>query len=552
MLRKLYVENYALIDRLEIELGEGLNIITGETGAGKTILLGALGLLLGGRGDGSMMKDAQCNCIIEGEFEIGRYGLEDFFSEHDLDYDQHTIVRRVISQGGKTRCYINDLPVQVTMLKEFGSHLIDIHSQHQSLLLSEDGFRTNIVDSVAGHSLLLSDYAKAYDELRLAERELLRLRDESERSRQDEEWLTFQVRQLDDAKLVEGELAELEARQAELAHAQEIQEALGGSAAMLAEDESGILPRLKAVERDLAGIAGYYPRAEELLDRVRTSLVELKDIEAEVSSEAERIDSEPGELDRVSGRLDMIYSLLHKHKAGSFEELITLHSQYVVRLAAITGSEEAVAEAERRIKECTEKARKLADKITAGRKKAGVVIAGHVEKMLAALGMPSSVFTVGIAPAEVLKKTGADEISFMFSSNKGMTPAPVEKIASGGEVSRVMLALKSLVAQSSNLPTIIFDEIDTGVSGRIADAMGNIIEELACNMQVMNITHLPQVASKGSVHFLVYKETADGRARTSIRRLSDSERVEEIAKMISGTTTTDAALTQAKLLLGVQ
>lgn len=552
MLRKLYVENYALIDRLEIGLGEGLNIITGETGAGKTILLGALGLLLGNRGDGSMMKDAQCNCIIEGEFEIGRYGLEAFFSEHDLDYDQHTIVRRVLSPGGKTRCYINDLPVQVTMLKEFGSHLIDIHSQHQSLLLSEDGFRTNIVDSVAGHSLLLSDYAGAYDELRMAERELLRLRDESERSRQDEEWLSFQVRQLDDAKLAEGELAELEARQAELAHAQEIQEALGGSAVMLAEDESGILPRLKAVERDLAGIAGYYPRAEELLGRVRTSLVELKDIEAEISSEAERIDSEPGELERVSGRLDMIYSLLHKHKAGSLEELITLHRQYTARLAAITGSEEAVAEAERRIKECTEKACKLADKITAGRKKAGVVITAHVEKTLAALGMPSSVFTVGIAPAEVLKKTGSDEISFMFSSNKGMTPAPVEKIASGGEVSRVMLALKSLVARSSNLPTIIFDEIDTGVSGRIADAMGNIIEELACNMQVMNITHLPQVASKGNVHFLVYKETVDGRARTSIRRLSDSERVEEIAKMISGTTTTDAAVTQAKLLLGVQ
>lgn len=551
MLRKLSVENYALIDRLEMELGEGLNIITGETGAGKTILLGALGLLLGARADSGVMKDSGRNCVIEGEFEIGRYDLEGFFSEHDLDYDTHTVVRRVISPAGKTRCYINDLPVQVTMLKEFGTHLIDIHSQHQSLLLSEDGFRTNIVDSVAGHKGLLSDYARAYEELRRAERDLLQLREEAGRSSRDEEWLRFQVGQLDEAKLVDGEQAELEARQAELAHAQEIQMALGGAAAMLTEDETGILPRLKAAERELGAIAGYYPRVGELLERVRTSLVELKDIEAEVLSEAERIESEPGELERVSGRLDMIYSLQHKHKVNSVEELIVLHKNYTARLAAITGSEEAIAEAERRVGLCAEKANSLAAKITAGRKKAGQIISAHVEELLAELGMPASKFVVAIEPADCLRKTGADDIRFLFSSNKGMKPAPVEKIASGGEVSRVMLALKSLVAQTSELPTVIFDEIDTGVSGRIADAMGSIIEQLARTMQVVNITHLPQVASKGGVHFLVYKVTDNGKTSTSIRRLSDEERIAEIAKMISGTVTTDAAVAQAKQLLGI-
>ncbi len=552
MLKKLHVENYALIDRLEMELGDGLNIITGETGAGKTILLGALGLLLGARGDSGVMKDSERNCVIEGEFEIGRYDLEWFFSEHDLDYDCHTIVRRVISPGGKTRCYINDLPVQVTMLKEFGTHLIDIHSQHQSLLLSEDGYRVGIVDSVAMHKPLLADYAVAYDELRRAERELARLKDAAARGKQDEEWLTHQVGQLDDAKLVEGEQSELEARQAELAHAQEIQMALGGSATLLAEDETGVLPRLKTVERELSGIAGYYPRAEELLGRVRASLVELKDIEAEVSSEAERIESEPGELDKVSSRLDMIYSLQHKHKVESVEELIALHKRYAASLAAITGGEEAIAEAERRIKECSERALGLAGKITAGRERAGKTISEYVEKTLAELGMPASTFTVVIAPADALRRTGADDVRFLFSSNKGMPLAPVEKIASGGEISRVMLSLKSLVAQTSNLPTIIFDEIDTGVSGRIADAMGNIIERLARTMQVVNITHLPQVASKGGVHFLVYKATADGKTHTSIRRLSDAERIDEIAKMISGTTTTDAAVAQAKLLLKIK
>lgn len=552
MLRKLHVENYALIDRLEMELGEGLNIITGETGAGKTILLGALGLLLGNRSDSSVMKDSKRNCIIEGEFEIGRYNLEDFFSEHDLDYDPTTILRRVISAGGKSRCYINDLPVQVTMLKEFGTHLIDIHSQHQSLLIAEDGFRTDIIDSVAAHRSLLGEYAVAYDEWRRAEREYAMLKEESNRSRQDEEWLEFQVKQLDEAKLTAEEQTELEARQAELVHAHDIQAAFGGASALLSEDEEGVLVRLKAIERELSGVASYYPPAKELLERIRITFVELRDIDSEVSAEAERMDAEPGELERVSDRLDMIYSLQQKHKVGSVEGLIRLHEKYEARLAAITGCEEALAALERKIEVCQERTRKLAAKITAGRKKAGKTISDYVERTLGDLGMPSSVFVVEVIPADTLKKTGADEIRFMFSSNKGMPLTSVEKTASGGEISRVMLALKSLVARSSNLPTIIFDEIDTGVSGRIADAMGGIIQELSHSMQVINITHLPQVASKGDVHFFVYKDTVDGKTRTSIRRLSNQERIEEIAKMISGTNTTTAAVEQAKFLLGVK
>lgn len=549
MLKKLYIENYALIDRLEMELDEGLNIITGETGAGKTILLGALGLLLGNRADASLVKDMQRNCVVEGEFGIGRYELEDFFSEHDLDYDPSTVVRRVLTPGGKSRCYINDLPVQVTMLREFGAMLIDIHSQHQNLLLAEEGFRTNILDSVAGHGEAVGEYAKVYQELRRAERELEQLREEARRSSDDREWLEYQVGQLEEAKLSEGEQEELEARQGELAHAHDIQLALGMASDLLSEDETGVLPRLKTAERELGAAGEFYPRAHELTMRLQASLIELKDIAAEISYEAGRIESDPGELERVSLRLDTIYSLQQKHKVGSVEELIGLSGRYRARLDAISGGEEAIEQMEERVRKCTERAVKLAGKVTAGRRRAATQASRHVEAMLAELGMPASVFSVEISPGQSLKKTGMDEIAFLFASHKGMPAAAVEKIASGGEMSRVMLALKSLVARTSNLPTIIFDEIDTGVSGRIADAMGSIIEELGRSMQVVNITHLPQVASKAGAHFLVYKETEQGKARTSIRRLRDEERVGEIAKMLSGNTMTQAAVDQAKLLL---
>lgn len=549
MLRRLSVENYALIDRLELELGDGLNIITGETGAGKSILLGALGLLLGNRGDGSTIKDSDKSCVIEGTFDIANYGLESFFEDNDVDYEQVSIVRRVITPAGKSRAFINELPVQLATLREFGLRLIDIHSQHQSLMLSDDNFRTNILDSIASHSDLMSRYKTAYDTLRTTERQLAQLKDEAERTSKDEEYLRFQSEQLTAANLREGEQAELEAELGELSHAELIKESLGSSDTLLESDETGVLSQLKAIEINISRIKDVYARSEEFSQRIHAVLLELKDMERELVGEVERIESDPMRLQLVEHRLNTIYALQQKHKVSSVEELISLREEYANRLSMITNNVEIVAEFEAKILVQREKAMKLAREISTNREKAAVSVKRHIEATLAQLGMPNSVITIEITRSDELRATGADAVRFLFSSNKGIAPQPIEKVASGGEVSRVMLSIKSLVAKSSKLPTIIFDEIDTGVSGRIADSMGDIISELARSMQVINITHLPQVASKGDNHYFVYKDESNGKSRTNIKKLSAEERVSEIAKMLSGTTVTEAAMQQASLLL---
>lgn len=550
MLKRLSVENYALIDSLELELSDSLNIITGETGAGKSILLGALGLLLGNRADAVAQKDQGRNCIVEGGFAIGDYGLESFFEENDLEYDAQTVIRRVISAGGKSRSYVNDLPVQQATLKELGARLIDIHSQHQSLMLGDDGYRTGIIDSVGAVRGLVSDYRTVYERLRAAERELESLRAEAERSRQDQEWLEYQVTELRDAKLAPGEQEELEAEQSELSHAEDIRTALASAMTELEADETGILTRLKAVGQGIDSIATYYPRGGELSGRLGSALIELRDIERELAAEAERIESDPWRLAVVNDRLTMLYSLQQKHRVSNSEELIAVRDGFELRLAAITGGDEAIAALRREIEELRRTAVAMAAEISARRKKAAVVVADHVVATLAGLGIPAAKFVTEITPAADLRANGADNIRFLFSANKNVAPAPVEKIASGGETSRLMLALKSLVARSAKLPTIIFDEIDAGVSGPIADAMGNIIEQLAGTMQVINITHLPQVASKGDTHFVVYKDNTGEASQTRLTRLDAGRRVDEIAKMLSGSVITDAARTQAKLLLG--
>lgn len=549
MLTKLYVENYALIDRLDIDFDNALNIITGETGAGKSILLGALGMLMGNRSDAGVVKDRERNCVVEGTFAIGDYDLEWFFSEHDLDYDPHTIIRRVVSPAGKSRAYINDLPVQQTELKEFSTYLIDIHSQHQSLQIGEERFRIGTLDSIAAHKELLEKYSVVYHSMRAAEKDLERLREEAARSSRDEEWLRYQVDELEAAKLSEGEMTELEQRHGELSHAEDIKTAVALGAQRLGEDETGVIPVLKSIEHSVHGIADVYPKAGEICGRLHSVLVELRDLESELGSESERIDSDPMELQKVSERIDLIFTLQKKHKAADIAELIAMRDEYSSRLSVITGSDEAVAELESKIARLDNEARGIAAEITGGRKRAGEKLEKHIEQTLAQLGMPDTKFAVEIAPTEKLNINGADSVRFMFSANKNIAPAPVEKVASGGEISRLMLALKSLVAQSSKLPTIIFDEIDTGVSGRIADAMGGIIETLSQNMQVVNITHLPQVASKGQTHFFVYKDSSGDAAQTRIRLLAADERVDEIAKMLSGSTITSAAIEQAKLLL---
>ena len=549
MLRTLTVENYVLIDRLEMELDRSLNIITGQTGAGKSILLGALGLLLGNKAEGGAMRDESRNCVIEGVFDVEGYGLEGFFDENDLDYDPSLTIRRVITPAGKSRSYVNDLPVGQGVLRELGVRLVDIHSQHRNLILSDDKFRIGVVDRIAGCGELVGEYRKVYDELQAAERELAALRAEAERNRRDEEWIRFQVEELTAANLREGELARIEAEQSVLANADAIGEAIVASRNALDDEQMGVLLQLKTIEQAMNGIAPTLPLAGELFERVHSALLDLKDVSSELATAAEHIDADPERLSQVVARIDLIYSLQQKHRVTTEAELIALREKYSAQLQTITTGDERIVALENHIKELHAEALRRADEIHAERTKAVPSIDSELGATLAELGMPSARFTVEVAAQDELMATGRDRVSFLFSANVGLAPQPVEKIASGGEISRVMLALKALVARSMQLPTIIFDEIDTGVSGQIADAMGRIISDLSRSMQVINITHLPQVASKGKTHFVVYKEDTLLGAMTSIRQLSARERVDEIAKMLSGSTVTSAAMEQARCLL---
>lgn len=549
MLRTLTVENYVLIDRLEMELDRSLNIITGQTGAGKSILLGALGLLLGNKAEGGAMRDESRNCVIEGVFDVEGYGLEGFFDENDLDYDPSLTIRRVITPAGKSRSYVNDLPVGQGVLRELGVRLVDIHSQHRNLILSDDKFRIGVVDRIAGCGELVGEYRKVYEELQAAERELAALRAEAERNRRDEEWIRFQVEELTAANLREGELARIEAEQSVLANADAIGEAIVASRNALDDEQMGVLLQLKTIEQAMNGIAPTLPLAGELFERVHSALLDLKDVSSELATAAEHIDADPERLSQVVARIDLIYSLQQKHRVTTEAELIALREKYSAQLQTITTGDERIVALEQHIKDLHAEALRRADEIHAERTKAVPSIDSELGATLAELGMPSARFTVEVAAQEELMATGRDRVSFLFSANVGLAPQPVEKIASGGEISRVMLALKALVARSMQLPTIIFDEIDTGVSGQIADAMGRIISDLSRSMQVINITHLPQVASKGKTHFVVYKEDTLLGAMTSIRQLSARERVDEIAKMLSGSTVTSAAMEQARCLL---
>lgn len=547
MLCRLTVENYALIEKLELALDGRLNIVTGETGAGKSILLGALGLLLGAKNDGSAMKDNTRNCVVEGTFSLEGLGLEPLFEELDIDYDNETIIRRVITPAGKSRSYVNDIPVQLVQLKELGARLIDIHSQHQNLILSSEAFRMQAVDVVAGCGELLTQYREEYNSWCEARRKLAVLTEEAAAARRDEEWVRFQAEELSAANLKENEIEDLEQEQAVLANADAIGATLGEINASFDGDETGVLQALKSAEMGLMRIKDSYREGEELAQRVRSTLLELKDIAATVAADAERVESNPERLEQVDNRLAMLYDLCRKHGAEGVAELIALRDKFRAQLNAITHSDEQIAEMEREVEIFRLKASALADKLHEARTGAVALFSEEIGRKLSALGMPEARFEIEVRATEELRTTGRDEVSFLFSANKATSMQAVERIASGGEMSRMMLSLKALLAGRMKLPTIIFDEIDTGVSGRIADAMGEIISELSQSMQVVNITHLPQVASKGEAHFVVYKENS----HTNIKRLSDQERISEIAKMLSGSQVSEAALSQAKILLGV-
>ena len=546
MLRRLTVENYALIEHLEIEFDSSLNIITGETGAGKSILMGALALLLGAKNDSTTIKDNSRSCVVEGEFDIARLGLEEAFKELDIEYDHETIIRRTISPSGKSRAFVNDQPVQLSDLKQLGAYLIDIHSQHQNLILSSPQFRIHAIDTIAGNGALLAEYRKAFSALQEARHTLTELQQSAKRNADEEDWLRHQAEELRSANLRVGEMEELEAELRTLENADSISEALQKVTQSLDEEVTGVLTTLRESENTLRRVAENYAAATELIERLHSTAVELKDISATTAYDLERIEANPERLDAVNNRLDLIYTLQRKHRCEGIEELIALRDRYAEQLSAIEHSDEAIAEAERRVAECEEATTSLAVKLHDARLKASPAFAKGVVEILHNVAMADAEFKIAVTPCTATI-SGADTVDFLFSANKAVEPRPIEKIASGGELSRVMLALKTILAQHLALPTIIFDEIDTGISGRTANDVGDIIARLAQSMQVIDITHSPQVASKGSRHFLVYKE----QSRSNIRPLSAEERIEEIAKMLSGDTITEAALAQAKHLLAL-
>lgn len=565
MIRHLKIENYAIIGHLDIGLHPGLNTITGETGAGKSILLGALSLLGGSRADASAIRDSATSCVIEAEFEIAPYReeLQPVFEENDLDWAETITVRRTISPAGKSRAFIDDIPVTLTVLRAVADRLVDIHSQHKTLLLAGTGFQTHLVDAVAGHLPLINSYASHYKQLNALQHELAKAQSAYEAMAKERDYLQYQLEQLLALRLRSGEVAELETEQNLLTHAEEIAQGLDYCAGMLAADngplEGGINAAVRNMAQSLGKLAANYPAASELAERLNSAYLELKDLAEEFEHRRDGVSVDPARLSVVTQRLDDIYTLCRKHRIDETQaesELLRLQSELDFRLKNFDAAEQRIAELKQQIDSMEAILMAEADRITVGRTQAAPKISRHVVKTLNELGINSADFDVRITPTQTpggLTPTGADRIAMLFSGNIGSAPQPIEEVASGGEMSRVMLALKGLVAKSMRLPTIIFDEIDTGVSGQVADRMGSLIATLGDMMQVLNITHLPQVASKGEHHYYVYKDTSAATAPenggTHIRQLTPGERIEHIAAMLSGSAVTDAARTQARELL---
>lgn len=546
MLKSLTIENYALIDSLHVEWDEHLNIITGETGAGKSILLGALGLLLGAKNEGNATKDLERNCVIEAIFNIEGLGLESFFEDNDLDYEEEITIRRIITPAGKSRSFVGDMPVQLTTLKELGAHLVDIHSQHQNLILASEEFRISTLDSIAQNSSILEEYTTLLTNLGKLRSEYRRMAQEMESARKDEEWLRYTVDELRAAKLKENEQSETEKKLAILESADNINEVLTTLRNTLDDEEVGAIITLSRSERELSSLGERYPEGMNIAKRLKSVIAELKDISATAADEVEKLDADPETLQRLSDRLNTIYSLEMKHRAESYDDLLAKFKEFETRLSTIDNSDTALRELQARIESAEAECRAVAERLSDSRKGVCATLESHIITTLNKLGMADAKFVVEIRKTEEFTPLGTDSIAYMFTANPTTKLAAVERIASGGELSRIMLAIKSLLARCKQLPTVIFDEIDTGVSGRIADAMGDIISTLALDLQIIDITHLPQVASKSGSHFVVYKEEG----RTNIRPLTKSERVDEIAKMLSGSEITDAARKQAKILLG--
>ncbi|MCJ7447295.1 MAG: DNA repair protein RecN [Bacteroidales bacterium] len=549
MLVKLFVQNYALIKDLDVQLENGLTIITGETGAGKSILLGALSLILGTRADTSVLLEKNEKCIVEGTFRIEEYDLSEFFTSHELDYEPVTILRREINPAGKSRAFINDTPVTINLLKELGDKLIDIHSQHQTLMLSDNPFQLNVIDSFAGTAKLNSEYRTAYKNYRKLRKEYLDIKEKADRNKADLEYYQFQFNQIEEAKLVQGEQEELEKEQELLSHAEEIKVALSNSSNLFASDGISILSMLREIKTNLDKIKTFIPEGEDIFSRTDSSYIELNDLAGEVEKLAVSIEADPHRLAHVNDRLDTIYSLIQKHRVGNLNELIIKKEEIKNLIKSIVTSDDRMTELASILERETDKLRKLSEEISDKRKNIIPDVERKITELLKQLGMPNARFKISFSQVGDFTHTGIDHAEFLFTANKQVAPENLARIASGGELSRVMLSLKSFLTKNSNLPTIIFDEIDAGVSGEIADKVGQILAGMGKYMQVVNITHLPQVASRGSKHYHVYKDDTGDSTITRIKLLSSDERVMEVARLLSGSEVTEIAIKNARELI---
>lgn len=551
MLQSIHIQNYALIESLDIDFHSGFSVITGETGAGKSIILGAIGLLVGQRADSKAIKTGASKCVVEAHFNISTYQLEDFFNENDLEYDgEECILRREVHASGKSRAFINDTPASLVQMKALGEKLIDVHSQHQNLLLNHEDFQLNVLDILANSREALQTYKSLYNSYKQTVRELNTLIEEAEKNRQDEEYIRFQVQQLEDAHLQAGEQEELEQELEMLTHAEDIKSSLFKVNQLMDEGEMNLVSLSKEAMQVLQSISRVYAPASEWSNRLESCYLELKDMAHEIAYASDEIEFNPTRLDYVNERLNLIYTLQQKHQLSSVEELLELAGKLNEKLDAITSSDDHIQELTQKKDLLYQQVLSQAEVLTRMRTEASKEIEAQMQAYLIPLGMPNVRFAVELSPRKEPDASGMDNVSFLFSANKNGTLQQVASIASGGEIARVMLSLKAMIAGAVKLPTIIFDEIDTGVSGSIAEKMALIMQEMGqADRQVISITHLPQIAARGAHHYKVYKEDTEVGTNSHIRILNEEERINEIAHMLSGATLTEAALNNAKALL---
>ena len=551
MLNKLFVRNYALIRELELTFDQGLTIITGETGAGKSIILGALGLILGNRADASALLDKDDKCVIEGQFTISGSLHNSFFTDNDLDFLPNTVMRREISANGRSRAFINDTPVTLDLMKELGSRFIDIHSQHETLMLGGNLFQLGVLDSFASHNGLLEDYSKEFRRFREIQQEFHELSEKSGQNQADLDYYIFQLKQLEEAKLIQGEEDELKAEFDMLSHAGEIHDTLSGASTLISGDEGSMLGRLYDIKRRLERIAGFYSASDEFINRIDGVIIELNDMGNEIETMAGGIEADPSKLEHVSARLDLLFSLMQKHRVENVTGLVTLRNDFREKVDALSRRDERLEELEKLLDESIKHLSGFAGILSSNRREVADDVEGAMSALLKQLGMPNARFQVKLSTLDSFSPRGKDHAEFLFTANRQTSPENIGKIASGGELSRVMLSLKSLLSDNRSLPTIFFDEIDSGVSGEIATRVGEILAGMGKRMQVINITHLPQVAALGNRHYHVYKEDDGNSTITRIKLLNNDERLNEVARLLSGAEITSASLENARELMGI-